>query len=50
MMLIANEVIDSMMKSNECGVLCKLDIEKVYDCVNWNFSISVLEKINFGWK
>ena len=26
--LIANEAIDYMLKSNSCGVLCKLDIEK----------------------
>ena len=32
--LIANEVIDSMLKSNRSGVLCKLDIEKMYDHVN----------------
>ena len=29
-MLIAIEAIDSMLKSNNCKVLCKLDIEKVY--------------------
>ena len=29
--LIANGPIDSLLKSNECGVMCKLDIEKAYD-------------------
>ena len=25
-MLIANEAIDSILKNDECGILCKLDI------------------------
>lgn len=29
--LITNKAIDSMLKSNACGVMCKLDIEKAYD-------------------
>ena len=29
--LITNEAMDSRLKSNEGDVLCKLDIEKVYD-------------------
>lgn len=33
-MLIANEAIDSMLKSKDCGLLCKLDIEKAYDHVD----------------
>ena len=37
--LIANEVIDSMLRSNRVGVLCKLDIEKAYDHVSWNFCL-----------
>ena len=32
--LVANEVIDSILKSNERAVMCKLEIEKVYDHVD----------------
>ena len=52
--LIANEVIDSMLKKKEKGVLCKLDIEKAYDKINWNFLTVVFGKMGFkekcmGW-
>lgn len=32
--LIANEAIDFMLKSNNCGVLYTLGIEKTYNNVN----------------
>ena len=35
--LIANEAIDSILKSNRRAILCKLDIEKAYDHVDWSF-------------
>ena len=46
--LIANEVIDSIMKKKEKGILCKLDIEKAYDTLNWNFLLSSLQKMGFS--
>ena len=48
--LIANEVVDSRLKNNAGGVLCKLHIKKEYDHVNWKFLISVLRKMGFGEK
>ena len=48
--LIANEVIDSMQKRKERGILCKLDIEKAYDQINWSFILKVLKKMGFGDK
>ena len=48
--LIADKAINLLLKSNECGVLCKLDIEKTYDHVNQNFLLSVLQNMGFGKK
>ncbi|RVW66291.1 hypothetical protein CK203_065324 [Vitis vinifera] len=48
--LIANEAIGSRMKANLRWVICKLDIEKANDHVNWNFIFVVLEKMGFGSK
>ena len=48
--LIANEAIDSLLKRNESGVLCKLDIEKGYDYLNWNFWLFMMQSMGFGEK
>ena len=48
--LIANEAIDSMLKRDEFGVLCKLDLAKTYDHINWDFLLTVTQKMGFGEK
>ena len=48
--LIANECVDSKLNSKVSGVICKLDIEKAYDNVNWEALLKLLKKIGFGEK
>ena len=42
--LIASKCIDSRMKTGVPGVICKLDVEKAYDHVNWNFLMNLLKR------
>ena len=50
--LIANACLDSKLKSRDPSVVCKLDIEKAHDHVNWDALFYLLGKMGFGvrWK
>lgn len=46
--MIANEVVDAMNKSESGGILLKLDFAKAYDNVDWNFLLGTMSEMGFG--
>ena len=48
--LITNEIVDEKMRLGEEGVIVKIDFEKAYDHVKWDFVDHVLEKKGFSSK
>lgn len=48
--LIANECVDSRLKARKPRILCKNDMEKAFDNVNWQALLTILQKHEFGVK
>jgi len=48
--LITNECLYSRLKCHSSGVVCKLDIKKAYDYVNWDALLYLLNRMGFGLK
>ncbi|XP_028122010.1 uncharacterized protein LOC114319199 [Camellia sinensis] len=48
--LIANEVVDLWKRNSSGGLLLKLDFQKAFDSVNWNFLFHILQNFGFGEK
>lgn len=48
--LVANECIDSRLRSGKAGFVCKIDIEKAYDRVNWGCLDYTQDRFGFGPK
>lgn len=48
--LIANECIHSRHKDEIPGIICKVDLEKAYDRVDWNFLNYMMCRMGSGGK
>lgn len=46
--LCVNEIIDARIREGRLRVAIKLDLEKAYDHVNWDFLLYVLRRSGFG--
>jgi hypothetical protein len=48
--LIASECLDIHINYEEPGLLCKLDMEKAYDHMDWKFLLYILRRCGFSEK
>ncbi|XP_047268842.1 uncharacterized protein LOC124898822 [Capsicum annuum] len=46
--LIASECVDTKTIGEVAGLICKLDIEKAFDHVNWDYLLNILKQMGFG--
>lgn len=48
--LIANECVEEMKVRGRKGIMCKVDLEKAYDNINWDFLDYIITLKGFGDK
>ena len=46
--LITNEIVDSTLRRKKCGLIYKLDIEKAYNSISWEFLYQAMGRMGFG--
>ncbi|KAE8726982.1 hypothetical protein F3Y22_tig00005936pilonHSYRG00057 [Hibiscus syriacus] len=46
--LVANEAIDFVNKTGRSGIAFKIDLQRAYDAIDWDFLICVVKKCGFG--
>lgn len=46
--MTANEIVDDLLVGKKEGLICKFDMEKTYDHVNWNFVYYMLGRLGLG--
>lgn len=46
--MCATECIDSRLKSRSPGVICKIDMERVYNHIIWGFLVYMLKRMGLG--
>jgi hypothetical protein len=44
----SSSLLDSLIRSGDPGILCKLDLEKAYDNVNRDFLLYLLKRCGLG--
>ncbi|XP_071695221.1 uncharacterized protein [Rutidosis leptorrhynchoides] len=48
--LIVNECVDYLKNNRKKGLIFKVDFEKAFDCLNWEFLLEVMKSMGFGDK
>ena len=48
--MITNEIIDYWRRNKLQGVILKLDFEKAYDTINWEYVLDLMDLMGFGQK
>jgi len=48
--LVANEVVEELRRSERRGLCLKVDYEKAYDSLRWNFLLYMLQRPGFHSK
>lgn len=48
--MVTKKVVNSIKRKGEPGILCKLDLKKVYDHMNWDFWDYIMSKMGFADK